>query len=66
MRCPQHGEAQRFEDVGPEAAVADRERADRVPVVRTAECEKGPTRLAAVAPVLPRDLERLFDGSRAV
>ena len=36
----QHREAQRVEDVGAEAAVADRERADRVAVVRAAEREE--------------------------
>ena len=36
----QHREAQRIEDVGAEPAVADRERADRVAVVRAAEREE--------------------------
>ena len=40
LRRPQHGEAQRVEHVGAEAAVADRERADGVAVVRAAEREE--------------------------
>ena len=63
----QHGKAQRVEDVGAEAVVADRERADRVAVVRAAEREE---RRAAgdaeVRPVLERDLQRLLDRRRAV
>ena len=39
-RRAQHREAQRIEDVGAEAAVADRQRADRVAVVRAAEREE--------------------------
>ena len=39
-RRAQHGEAQRVEDVGAEAVVADRQRADRVAVVRAAEREE--------------------------
>ena len=63
----QHGEAQRIEDVGAEPAVADRERADRVAVVRAAEREeRRAAGDAAVHPVLERDLQRLLDRRRAV
>ena len=53
--------------VGAEAAVADRERADGVAVVRAAEREelRAPGD-AAVGPVLERDLQRLLDRGRAV
>ena len=62
----QHREPQRIEDVGAEPAVADRQRADRVAVVRAAEREEGRARRAEVGPVLPRDLQRLLDRGRAV
>ena len=45
VRRAQHREAQRIEDVGAEAVVADRQRADRVAVVRAAEREERRARL---------------------
>ena len=66
-RRTEHREAQRIEDVGAEPVVADRQRADRVAVVRAAEGEeRRAARHAAVHPVLERDLERLLDRRRAV
>ena len=60
---PQHREAERVEDRGAEAAVADGEGSDGVAVVRAAEGEEGrATGDAAVGPVLERDLERLLHG----
>ena len=66
LRRAQHREAQRIEDVGAEAAVADRQRADRVAVVGAAEREERRARRAEVRPVLQRDLQRLLDRGRAV
>ena len=64
---PHDGEAQRVERSTEDAAVAERERADGVAVVRIAEREEARAALnAAVDPVLERDLERLFDGDRAI
>ncbi len=63
----QHREAQRVEHGGAEAAVTERERADRVAVVGPAEREErraaGDT---AIHPVLERDLQRLLNGRGAV
>ena len=61
------GEAQRLEDGAEHAAVAERERADGVAVVRIAEREEARAAVdAAVDPVLERDLERLLDRHRPV
>jgi hypothetical protein len=58
---PHHGKAQRVEDLGAEAAVADGEGSDRVTVVGVAEREEpGATLDTLVDPELERDLERLL------
>ena len=62
-----HGKAQRIEHLRAKPAVADRERADRVAVVRVLQRdEAGLAARAKVVPVLERDLQRLLDGRRAV
>ena len=67
VRRPQHREAQRVEEVGAEAGVAHRERAQGVAVVRTTEGEELRTALdPAVRPVLEGDLQRLLDRGGAV
>ena len=66
-RRPYDGEAQRVEHGAEDAAVAERERADAVAVVRIAEREEARAAVdAAVDPVLERDLERLLDRHRAI
>ena len=64
---PQDGEAQRGEELAVEAGVAEREGAERVPVVGVLEGEEA--RLsghASVGPVLERDPDRLLDRRGAV
>jgi hypothetical protein len=63
----QDGKAQGVEQLGPEPAVADRERPDRVAVVRASEREeRRATGDTAIVPVLERDLQRLLHGGRAI
>ena len=55
-----------MDQVGAEPAVADRERADRVAVVRPADARKVVGSVAPVVPVLQGDLQGLFHCRRAV
>ena len=61
------GKTEQVEQLGPEPAGADRQRADRVAVIGVAQGQVGrPLRLASIPPVLEGDLQGLLDRGGAV